>query len=271
MARSSPPDEELERKLNENDKLSRASFQEVQQKLCLGSKQGNNDEASDAKPIFDSSRSRTRWEHMVEKLEAEAQKVASGEAKTDLIDLETMDVVEDRGHLHELPDCDFDLWDGGYGAEETGQGSMRGDGDYNDTSISKRAKIKDTSQSSRPVLPENDDHTEPKTTRRAWTDHDTKLIMDLRARGTSFKDIAEHFPGRTVGTIIARHKYIKDRPDEQSRWRVWTLDDNALLRSLRAQGTPYQEIAERLGRPTPQVISHYHRLEKKDKGLGEPF
>ncbi|KAK8151205.1 hypothetical protein BC567DRAFT_213685 [Phyllosticta citribraziliensis] len=227
-----PCDQELERKLTENAQLNRESFQKLDAKF---KRRKRSDDESDQGPILN-PKAQQRWDSMVERMEAEAQKEARGETASDVVDLETMEIIEDHGHLHGLPDHEEDVERAENYWEELSDGGDR---------------------------PERQQHQRRAATRGL---RKTQSYSDLRAQGMSFSDIAKRFPGRTVQSIIARHNYVLKRQEERQSRTVWIPDDNALLCSLRAGGMAFSEIANRLRRSTAQVITQYHRLKGKREG-----
>ncbi|KAK8153268.1 hypothetical protein BC567DRAFT_41984 [Phyllosticta citribraziliensis] len=332
--KSPEADAELERKLQENAKLTQESQQrlsDTMKKRARGRSRRRRRRGSDASWNEDEyqktkKRRADAWTAMVQDMEAKAmrdeERERRGEKATDIVDLEMLEVVEDHGHLSSLPESDLrdNDWD-----KDNSEGDPLGQDDDDDdddddededddassdsmdqlcvqrvqTSRKKKASQRQPSLpsdsgsdydydsgsgSDSPAAddsppkadnPEQQTHTSnintkaktntPTTTsrRRPWTAQDTALLMELADQGVPYAALATQF-GRTYMTIVARIRYVKDRPAERQSYQTWTSEDNALLLLLRAEKLNYKEIARRLGRTEAQAAAQHKRLTAKE-------
>ncbi|KAK8151363.1 hypothetical protein BC567DRAFT_239613 [Phyllosticta citribraziliensis] len=175
--------------------------------------------------------------------------------EADEIDLETLEVVTDNGHLRGIQDWDDRVDD------------MEGQGEGEEEEEPQREEAAQKTASPVAAVAQRD---EP--TRRGWTAEEKALVVDLRdEQKLPFLAIAARFPGRSVATVIAKYHHLKKRGGSGGgtrMYRVWTTEEKSLLWNLRSQGCEFKAIAERLGRAVPQVVTRYRSLKREHSVRG---
>ena len=98
-----------------------------------------------------------------------------------------------------------------------------------------------------------------------WTTEEDNLLLDLRAQGRSWEDIAEAFSRRTPGAAEGRYYTLKRKLSMQNEERIpWTPEEDKLLQDLRARGQPWKEISKAFPERTQQAVKiRYGRISKK--------
>ena len=92
----------------------------------------------------------------------------------------------------------------------------------------------------------------PKRTR--WSKDDDQKLIDLRNSGAKQKAIQAHFSNRSLKSVQARMRRLKDDP--RSTYEQSVQDRHDLIIQLIAEGKPYHEIADRT-QMTVSVLRDY--------------
>lgn len=97
----------------------------------------------------------------------------------------------------------------------------------------------------------------------SWTKKETKLLLELVDLGLSWKEIAKHFPTRSVGALRS-HYWVLVQGHQPSRTvsNAYTADeDNVILEGL-SSGKTLEEIAQSLERDRLSVRKRMKKLER---------
>lgn len=99
------------------------------------------------------------------------------------------------------------------------------------------------------------------TPRRKLSPTEANTILELRAKGHSFRDIATQL-GRSKDTVRSHYKRsdLSEDGGHACRTRLaFTPEEDSIITTMRAQGFTFKEIGDRPGRPLSTVTS---RLSK---------
>lgn len=96
---------------------------------------------------------------------------------------------------------------------------------------------------------------------RYYTSGEEKLLLKLRKKGMTWKEISKSFPGRTRQSLREKYKRVlREQALEKTPW-VWTSDEEEILLKLAETDKSWDEIAEYLpGRSAQAVGLHYKVL-----------
>jgi hypothetical protein len=96
-----------------------------------------------------------------------------------------------------------------------------------------------------------------------WTSAEDSILRDLRSKGTSWDNIAEHLPGRGADGIARRYSAIKDikgKARSSLGSKLWSDEETALLLELQRDDLGWEEISERI--PGRSVSACKNRLRQ---------
>ena len=100
--------------------------------------------------------------------------------------------------------------------------------------------------------------------RNNWTTEESNLLLDLKAQGWSWKEIANALPGRTEASARQKYYLLKNKPlTTKRRQDLWTPEQDKLLQDLKAQGQPWEEITKSFpGRSQSAMEQRYRKIKK---------
>ena len=103
--------------------------------------------------------------------------------------------------------------------------------------------------------------------RLPWTPEEETLLCDLRGRGLGSRDLAKHFPNRTVDAIerqisvLIRAGRIERLRAQNANYRPWSAREESVLISMRAQDATLDKIQRRLPkRSRSAIVQHIQEL-----------
>lgn len=99
---------------------------------------------------------------------------------------------------------------------------------------------------------------------KIWTPDKVERLTELYSQGVCYKDIATEFGvtyGQVAGIIDRLHN--KDMLTIRQYQEKWTQDEIDELMNLKAAGHTWQEISERMGRPTASCSNKWLNEVKK--------
>ena len=99
---------------------------------------------------------------------------------------------------------------------------------------------------------------------KIWTPDKVERLTELYSQGVCYKDIATEF-GVTYGQVagIIDRLHSKDMLTMRQYQEKWTQDEIDELMKLKAAGHTWQEISEKLGRPTASCSNKWLNEVKK--------